>query len=179
MRVYQLKITILGIKPIIWRQVKVPEKISFVKLHEIIQKTFNWLDRHKYQFIIDNEVLGLSNGKKLEKIKIDKYFVEGKELLYLYDLDDKWEHEIIIEKIIESNENEEFPMCIDGVRNGPPEDIGGVLGYEDMMKIISDPEDEEFEDMLEYLEGVQCEDFDPEYFSIAEINEKYLFKVRS
>ena len=84
---------------------------------------------------------------------------------YEYDFGDGWEHVITLEKIIESKE--EFNIkCIKGERCCPPEDCGGVGGYYNLLEIINDPRDEEYESMIEWL----GDEYDPEYFNIEEIN---------
>ncbi|MGL6217060.1 MAG: plasmid pRiA4b ORF-3 family protein, partial [Lacrimispora sphenoides] len=50
MGAYQLKVTIKGSKPPIWRRVLVPQGITFVKLHQMIQTAFCWSDEHLYEF---------------------------------------------------------------------------------------------------------------------------------
>jgi len=87
-------------------------------------------------------------------------------LLYEYDFGDGWEHEIILEKIIEEDEKNQIPRCIDGKQNCPPEDCGGIWGYEDLLKVIKDKKHDEYEEMMEWL----GEEFDPDYFNINEVN---------
>src|SRR3569832_2809629 len=43
---YQLKITIAGIKPAIWRRVLVAGSCTLHALHQIIQEVFGWSDSH-------------------------------------------------------------------------------------------------------------------------------------
>ena len=50
MKGYQLKITIKGSKPPIWRRVVVPEQFTFCQLHQVIQEAFGWYDYHLHEF---------------------------------------------------------------------------------------------------------------------------------
>ncbi len=103
------------------------------------------------------------------KTKLNKILVGEKDTLkYEYDFGDGWDHTIVLEKIVEVDDHQPIPVCIKGKRNCPPEDCGGVWGYEDLLEIISDPKHPEHEEMLEWL-GVE---FDPEYFNLEEINEQ-------
>ena len=52
--------------------------------------------------------------------------------------------------------------------NCPPEDCGGVWGYENMLEILKQPKHEEYEELVEWLGD---DDFDPEYFDKEEVNE--------
>jgi hypothetical protein len=75
---------------------------------------------------------------------------------------------VVVEKVIEKEPGVTYPRCLAGKRSGPPEDCGGVWGYERLQEVIKDPEDEEHESMLEWLD----EGFDPEAFDLEEINEE-------
>jgi len=80
-------------------------------------------------------------------------------------LGDYWDHKIQLEKIIPREKGINYPICIKGKRACPPEDCGGVWGYEELLEIIKDPDHEEYEEMIEWV----GEDFDPEYFNPQEV----------
>ena len=84
---------------------------------------------------------------------------------YTYDFGDNWEHTVELEEILPRDKDVEYPRCIAGERACPPEDCGGIWGYEDLLQIISDPEHEEYEAMLEWIGG----EFDPEHFDAKEV----------
>ena len=65
-----------------------------------------------------------------------------------------------LEKILPREEQRKYPVCIDGKRACPPEDCGGVWGYRDFLKVLKNPNHEEYEDLLNWAGGK----FDPEYF---------------
>lgn len=81
---------------------------------------------------------------------------------YVYDFGDYWDHKIQLEKILPREKGVNYPICIKGKRASPPEDCGGVWGYEELLEIIKDPDHEE---TMEWL----GEDFDPEHFDPKEI----------
>ena len=98
---------------------------------------------------------------------MNQIFSEEKQSIkYEYDFGDGWEHKIILEKVLK-NQVQKYPICLDGKRNCPPEDCSGPFGYEDLLKIISDPKSEEYDEMIEWL----GDEFDPEYFDLEYINE--------
>jgi hypothetical protein len=66
-----------------------------------------------------------------------------------------------------------YPICIAGKGACPPEDCGGVFGYANLLDIIQDPQNPEYDDMNEWLGGK----FDPEAFDIDKIN-KSLAEVK-
>lgn len=79
---------------------------------------------------------------------------------YLYDFGDGWEHSIELEQILFKVEKRKYPICIAGERSCPPEDCGGVYGYEDLLEILKNPDHEEYKQMKTWA-GRQ---FNPEKF---------------
>jgi len=88
--------------------------------------------------------------------------------VYTYDFGDTWEHAITVEKIFQPESGHAYPVCVDGERHGPPEDCGGVPGFYHLLEAIGDPEHDEHGDLLEWL----GDDFDPEAFSVDEVNRR-------
>ncbi len=176
--IYQLKITLQGSKPPIWRRVLVPGSIKLDDFHELIQVVMGWQDYHLHQFICDNVLYGVLNedfddfGMELKdetKYKLSQLLTVEKSFLnYEYDFGDGWEHKITLEKILPFDANVHLPQCIKGKRACPPEDCGGIWGYEELLEALSDKKHPEHESMLEWLGG----DFDPEYLDLDEINEQ-------
>lgn len=143
-----------------------------VDLHRIIQTTMGWTNSHLHQFKDGNyyyapKEFEVEETKNSRTIKLNKILKKEKQgILYEYDFGDGWEHEILLEKIIEDDEKNQIPRCIDGKRNCPPDDCGGIWGYEDLLKTISDKNNKEYEEIMTWLGGK----FDPEYFNMTEIN---------
>jgi hypothetical protein len=50
--IYQLRIVLRGISPLIWRRVLVPSKTTLAHLHTILQILFAWSDEHLHSFYI-------------------------------------------------------------------------------------------------------------------------------
>jgi len=87
-------------------------------------------------------------------------------ITYDYDFGDGWAHAVRLIKVRPVQKNESLPRCLEGKLACPPEDCGGVWGYYDLLKAIKDPDHEEHEDMIEWLE----DDFDSEAFDVDEVN---------
>lgn len=177
-QVYQFKFTLDEISPPIWRRIQVPETYSFWDLHVAIQDAMGWADSHLHQF----EMINPKTGREVEfgipdeewgdealagwDVKIADYFtVKNNTARYVYDFGDNWEHTVKLEKILPRDQKLEYPTCVEGERACPPEDCGGIPGYEDLLMIISDPDDKEYEDTIEWL----GDDFDPEYFDPLDV----------
>ncbi|KAF5430142.1 pRiA4b ORF-3-like protein [Candidatus Methanophagaceae archaeon] len=177
--VYQFKITLGGSTPPIWRRIQVPETYSFWDLHVAIQDAMGWSGNHLHEFEVVNPSTGLKqtigtpnddagiNALLDRRQKIADYFSMTNELAYyVYDFGDAWEHEILLEKILPRVKGVKYPICLKGRRACPPEDCGGIWGYEELLEIIKDPEHGEHEEMLELLGG---DNFDPAYFNVNEV----------
>ena len=170
-RNYQMKITLKGIRPPIWRRVQVPGMIRLAGFHAVIQTVFGWTDSHLHQFCIG----GVSYGRPddfdedvVDEAKLTLAQVVGgsKRFTYTYDFGDNWEHEILVEKIIAGDSGSERPLCLGGKRHRPPEDCGGLWGYREFLEAIGDPGHEEHEAMLDWVGG----EFDAEAFDMAAVN---------
>lgn len=180
-KVYQFKIALDDTEPPIWRRIQVPETYSFWDLHVAIQDAMGWFDSHLHEFEIIDPSLGEEvrigiRDKELgwegdilqeQKQKIADYFsMENRRACYTYDFGDSWDHTVTLEKILPREEGTDYPRCIDGRRACPPEDCGGVWGYEELLRIIRNPKHKEHKQMLEWVGG----EFDPEDFDADEVS---------
>ncbi len=124
--VYQLKITICGVLPEIWRRIQVKESTSLSQLSRIIDVLFDWSGDHLHRFGLssfyrDSAEIG-NEGRNLGSMGLKT----GDTLLYEYDFGDSWLHEIILEEITPLNKGRTYPVCLTGKNAGPPEDCGGA-----------------------------------------------------
>ena len=92
---------------------------------------------------------------------------EGDSLLYLYDFGDNWRHDVVVEKIVPGGDAPIRPECVAGERHCPPEDVGGVSGYEEFLEVIFEPTHEEHQHMVAWAGGR----FQPEDFDLAAVRE--------
>lgn len=176
--VYQLKVTLANSRPPIWRRILVASDVNLGVFHNILQDVMGWTDSHLHQFIAGDVMYStpyedLAQDFEMEFKDESKYRLsqllkkEKASLTYEYDFGDSWEHKILLEKIMPHDDSIETPSCIKGKRACPPEDCGGIWGYENLIAIIQDPKHPEYQDMREWL----GEDFDPERFDLDETNE--------
>ena len=171
--IYQLKVTLKDSEPPIWRRIQVPGKVNLLKLHEALQVAMGWTDSHLHQFIIQGQHFSIPSEDDLEPV-IDEHLYqlwkvaprEGMKFIYEYDFGDGWTHLVEVEKILPHDSNFKHPVCLEGERACPPEDVGGTGGYDLFLEAIADPEHEEHESYVEWIEP----DFDPEVFDLAEVN---------
>lgn len=173
--VYQIKITLDGTEPPIWRRVQVPADTRLSELHGAIQDVMGWEDQHLHDFEIDGKsysddrVVDQLDVKDEHRTRLNKVVQrQGQKFVYEYDFGDSWEHLLEVEKILEAEPDIHYPRCVEGQRACPPEDCGGVWGYADLLEAIADPEHPEHEDTLEWV----GDEFDPEKFELDKVNER-------
>jgi hypothetical protein len=171
--IYQIKVTLEHSKPLIWRRLLVPGDVTLEHLHYIIQVAMGWTNSHLHQFIVDGLYFGEPHpdyGLEMHdhrRIRLNAVTTEtGYKFTYEYDFGDSWEHTLLVEKILEPESGQQYPVCIKGKRACPPEDVGGVWGYEEFLEAIGDPDHPEHEMYLEWIGG----EFDPEAFDLEETN---------
>ncbi|MFH1433230.1 MAG: plasmid pRiA4b ORF-3 family protein [archaeon] len=174
--VLQLKIGLDGAKPPIWRRFLVEDSISFHKLHEIIQIVMGWENYHLYMFNVSGTEIGEPDPdyereiKDSKRVKLNKMITgEKQKFSYEYDFGDSWIHAVVVEKVMVNDDSRKLPVCIDGKMACPPEDCGGMWGYENLLEIRKDKNHPDYEDMIVNWLG---EDFDSEEFDVEEVNEE-------
>ena len=172
---YQIKVSLIGVRPPIWRRLLVPGSFSLKELHGVLQVAVGWTDSHLHQFVARGTLYGrpdpgFGRGCVNEKsVRLDEVLSAEKDAMtYEYDFGDGWQHKVVLEKILGNAEDGAAPSCTAGARACPPEDCGGVWGYANLLEILSDSSHPEHDERLEWL-GDQ---FEPERFDIAEINSK-------
>jgi hypothetical protein len=170
-----VRISLDGIKPSIWRRFAVRDDISLLELHEIIQTVMGWTNTHLFSFFInkteytDEETIDeLGRGKNADKVTVRSLKLKkGDTFKYVYDFGDDWSHKLKIESVSDPDPEIEYPVCLNGARECPPEDCGGPFGYEQLLEILDDPEHAEHEAVKEWTGA----DFDPDFFDVELTNE--------
>jgi hypothetical protein len=177
--IYQIKVTLRNTKPPIWRRLLVPAGMTLDRLHRVLQTVMGWEDCHLHEFRIGEELFGPPapdlwgmGGPPVGSERTAKLSQvmgwEGAKARYTYDFGDNWEHEIGVEKVLPVEPGLKYPVCVAGELHGPPEDSGGVYGYYNLLLAFADPAHEDHADLCEWL----GEGFDPEEFSVEEVNQK-------
>jgi len=176
-RIYQLRIALPYIAPVIWRRLEVPGTLTFGDLHDAIQTAMGWEDCHLWAFYIGKtevspaseqfDIPGAPRAQSADETTLDRLLV-GKPIKfrYVYDMGDDWLHEIEVEKVSAGEPGVRYPRCTGGARACPPEDCGGFPGYSRLLEAIGNPKHPEHEEMLDWV----GEEWDPEAFNIDAVN---------
>ena len=176
---YHLEVVLNRVEPQVRRRLQVPGNANLGWLHAVIQVTMGWTNSHLHQFCDGEQSISApafeldefeDSPPVLDERKATLIQVvprEGDELLYEYDFGDSWEHRVVVVKILDPDAAAaKVALCLDGARACPPDDCGGVWGYEDLLKIIRNPRHKEHKTMLEWL----GRPFDPEAFDLNKAN---------
>ena len=162
MKGYQLKITLKGTSPPVWRRIWIPADMTFRNLHEAIQYLFGWMDYHLYDFEIAREHVKIlcDDGEAFEferdtvfkdmDTPLHTYLKEKMKLVYTYDYGDNWEHVILVEK--QSEEAQSQIRLLKWKQDNLAEDAGNVDGYQEIVAKAADETNEEHEKMKNWLE---------------------------
>ena len=172
-RVYQLKVTLRGARPPIWRRFQILSDITLKRLHEILQVVMGWTNSHLHQFRVGTTYYGIADPtldlecEDERKVRLAQVLQRPKaKIVYEYDFGDAWEHDVILESVTSPLPKARYPLVLAGKRACPPEDVGGIWGYSNFLQVIKDPKHPDHEDMIEWCGGP----FDPEAFDVQEVN---------
>ena len=175
----QIRVSLMGLEPPIWRRLLVPADMNLKQLHQVLQVAMGWEDYHMHDFRIGKQRFG-------EPDPMERYLVgcrtysevsarlceflgrKGAKAIYVYDFGDEWHHQIVVEKVLAREPDGVYPRCLDGERHGPPEDCGGIAGYFNILESYFGTDPGEREAAMEWI----GEGFDPQAFSIEDVNRK-------
>jgi len=180
--VHQLKITLQGAKPPLWRRILVPSEATLGFVHDVIQEAFGWEGFHLHRFedsrgrewgdpSRDDGYFGGGYSDEEDAVLGKVARTEGTVLTYVYDFGDDWYHRIEVEKVLPADPAASYPVCTGGRRAAPPaEDIGGVWGLHEIVSLVAHPGEEvpeHWEDLVRHLRETG---WDPAAFDQAELN---------
>ena len=177
--IYHLMVILLDTEPLIWRRLQVPGDASLDWLHAVLQVAVGWTNSHLHAFQVGEDCYSATRQHFAEFEGDPEILEERKFTLqqiapheqdafgYEYDFGDSWAHAIMVEKILPLGAAATTTaLCLDGARACPPDDCGGVGGYEDLLKILKNRKHPEHQSMKEWL----GRPFDAEAFDVAKAN---------
>lgn len=129
--IFQLKVRLLGISPMIWRRVLIPADITLRELHGVFQVAMGWESIHLYAFDIRAAQYGafeLSMSDPRTPLSHFEFRANDK-FTYTYDMGDGWVHEVRVEDIGSAERQKTYPVCTGGSGACPPEECGGPRGF--------------------------------------------------
>jgi len=173
--VLQLRIELAAsADPVVWRRVLVPAAATLADLHAVIQAAMGWQNAHLHQFRIGDRCYGPS-GADLDlvpedAVRLDQVIATDpaprspSALEYLYDFGDDWEHQVIVETVVAADPDGRYPRCTGGQGACPPEDCGGIPGYQRVRDVLAGPPSPDQNELLDWLGLDRPADFAPARF---------------
>lgn len=169
--IYQLRISLADVSPQVWRRVLVPGGYTLDRVHRVIQYAMGWQDLHLHSFDIGGQQYGEPDpvGELVLRdeldARLDAVADKGDLFRYTYDFGDWWEHEVTVEDVFAAEPDERYPMCVDGARACPPEDVGGGYGYQELLGALDDPDHSRHDEARSWL----GRELDPERFNATRV----------
>ena len=102
--------------------------------------------------------------RKPTTLKIDEYLEKNKEVKYNYDFGDGWEFIVKLEDILDDYYFG-FPTLLDGAEIAPPEDIGGIHGFYEFLKIYRDNKHPEHRNVMDWAKSQYFREYDPDFIN--------------
>ena len=175
--IFQLKVTLLGTRPPIWRQLLVTAGLTLAQLHDVLQVAMGWQQCHMHQFSAagrhfgrpepEDRFLGMPPVEDERRIRLSSVLRRiGAKVIYTYDFGDSWEHSIVLQKYLPAVPAIAYPICTEGQLACAPEDCGGIGGFYDLLDALRDPTHEQHKELKDWVGG----DYDPEAFSREAVN---------
>ena len=173
-KLYELHVELEDITPRVWRRLVVPADILLCHLHELLQLVMGWTGSHVHSFEIGDRLFSARDFalEELDMLNEEEYTLEAAlgasidQFIYEYDFSENWCHRIRVGAPMNPRSDWFYPLCVGGARAAPPEDVGGVVGYDGFLRAMRDPEHEEHANVLAWIGGP----FDPEGFDLNAIN---------
>lgn len=175
--IVQIKVKLLGVtKPPVWRRLQLRADTSLDHLHEMLVAAFGWQDYHMHCFSSGPEEFGVPDP---ELGFIDERHVTlgeliggvGDRLRYAYDFGDDWQHEIVVEELLDPDPEIHYPVLVAAKGACPPEDCGGPWGYAELKDILTNPSHGQHQDMLDWLGLNHASEFHPAAVATDDIEE--------
>lgn len=187
---YRVRVDLTGTKPPLWRRLELASDLYLDAVHEVLQAAFGWTDSHLHRFgrgpqhhsrdtefyLCPFEVDDGETGVPEEDVRLDEVLVEaGDKVFYTYDYGDDWEHTIKLESVRPRDDSAPRATCTGGRRDGPPEDCGGVPGYE-LVAAATDPAHPQHAEAVAvfartYGDDITPANLPPTPFDVEEIND--------
>jgi Plasmid pRiA4b ORF-3-like protein len=159
--------------PEIWRRLRVPADIRLDRFHQVLGAAMGWQDSHLHMFEHGSDRYGFPDPdldmRDDREVTLGALLIHpGDRLDYEYDFGDSWEHEIVLEMVEQGDHD--GSRCIDGAGRCPPEDVGGIHGYENLRRVLAHPDEDGHTEALEWLGLERANDFDATAFSLERAN---------
>ena len=113
----ELKVSLAGFRPPVWRRVRLPVNATLADLHEVIQVLFGWDGDHLHVFQVGKKqysdpFMHLDGTEDEDTARVRDAVAPGGKITYTYDLGASWEHEITLDKTLPRDPRQDYPVCV-------------------------------------------------------------------
>ena len=179
---YVLRITLVGSSPRVWREIAVPSTIKLTSLAYVIILAMSWQESHlsmfkkwrkEYHVYMDGADMYDYPIEDASDYALCDLLAAGEEMTFIYDFGDTWRHTVkVLECVDYGKKEKQHIRLLDGKNACPPNDVGGIHGYKEMLKIIKDdPDSEEAWEYYTWLGSKWDEKFFPAIDTAIALNE--------
>ena len=179
-----MRLDLHGAKPPVWRRLELPGDLTLPRVHDVIQAAMGWNNSHLHRFRTGSDhrspyfvtTFDLDEGEEgvlEDDVRLDQLVsAEGDALWYEYDFGDGWDHKLVVEEVLD--EPPATARCTGGRMACPPEDCGGIGGYEELAAWVRSGYDdallpEVFDDAAHARDWLPL-DWHPDHFDVEEAN---------
>ena len=183
-RGFRVRLDLHGAKPPVWRRLELPGDLTLPRVHDVIQAAMGWTNSHLHRFrtgsdhrspsfVTSFDVEEGEDGTLEDDVRLDQLVAEkGDELWYEYDFGDGWDHRLVVEEVLDDPPT--TARCVGGRMACPPEDCGGIGGYEDLAGWVRSGYDDallpaNFDDAAHARDWLPI-DWHPDQFDVEEVN---------
>lgn len=172
-----LRIELRDSHPLIYRIILVPANITLRKLHVTLLWAMGWDGGHLHEFIINDTHYGELDSdypqpdlKNEQRVRLEKALGAARTFDYIYDFGDTWWHRVTLLELTQVEGPLDSPWCLEGAQACPPEDVGGISGYENFLEVMANPSHPDYPHMVQW-----CGDtFDSTAFDLHEVNRRLM-----
>jgi hypothetical protein len=167
---FELDVSLRGVRPAIWRRLRVAGSLTLRELHHVLQIAFGWDDKHLHEFHVGDTRYGMAlPGERPiadeREFRLEPLLHAADKFEYVYDFGDHWTHDLVVKRVMLTGRALRAE-CLDGERAAPLEDCGGPDSYMDLLKAIARPTSARCRELLEWAGP----DFAPLKFDLAAVN---------
>lgn len=173
-RIYQIKVTLRGTRPPIWRRLHAWSDVTLLQLHRILQVAMGWTDTHLHQYRQGSTYYGTRDPEfGVERVSerstcLDDVLARPRDrMVYEYDFGDGWQHDVVLEKVVPVSPGLRYPLVLAGRGACPPEDVGGVGGFYHFLEALENSQHPDHADRVEWW----GETFNAESLDLDDINQ--------
>ena len=156
-----IRITLVGSSPRVWREIAVPGSIRLTSLAHVIILAMGWEENHlslfkkwrkEYHVYMEGADMYDYPIADANDYALCDLLENGEQMTFVYDFGDNWRHTIKVMDVVSYEKDEKYIRLIDGKNACPPNDVGGVHGYKEMLRILKEePDSEEAEEYYNWL----------------------------